>query len=159
LGPHFYLQEDCLASGVAKQFRSQLDAIRAALFSVSSDMADKPWREGGWTRKEIVGHLLDSAANNRQRFVRAAIDGSYAGPMYAQDAWVAIHGYAELPWKTLLEWWNVEHEILASIVDHIPELRMDASSTVGDDAPVTLQFLIEDYIAHQMWHLKQITAE
>jgi len=148
-----------LASGVARQFRSELDAIGESLRSVAPDIADKPWREGGWTRKEIVGHLLDSAANNRQRFVRAAIDGSYAGPKYAQDAWVAMHGYAELPWPTLLEWWQVEHAILARVVDHIPEARMDALCTVGDDAPVTLQFLIEDYIAHQLWHLKQVTAK
>lgn len=148
-----------MASGVAELFRSELDAIRAALLSVSPDIADKPWREGGWTRKEIVGHLLDSAANNRQRFVRAAIDGIYIGPKYAQDAWVALHGYTKLPWQTLLEWWQVEHAILASVVDHIPEARMDALCTVGDDAPVTLRFLIEDYIAHQRWHLKQITAE
>ena len=60
-------------------------------------LADVPWREGGWTRKQIVGHLLDSAANNRQRFVRAAIDGKYAGPKYAQEAWVAAHGYASQP--------------------------------------------------------------
>ena len=148
-----------MASEVAEWFRSELDAIRAALLSVSPDIADKPWREGGWTRKEIVGHLLDSAANNRQRFVRAAIDGSYTGPMYAQGAWVAIHGYAKFPWQTLLEWWQVEHAILASVVDHIPETRMDALCAVGDDASVTLQFLIEDYIAHQRWHLKQIKAE
>jgi hypothetical protein len=153
------LQEDCLASEVAERFRCELDAIRAALLSVSPDMVDIPWRDSGWTRKQIVGDMLDSAANNRQRFVRAAIDGSYAGPMYAQDAWVAMHGYAKLPWKTLLEWWDVEHEILASVVDHIPPARMDALCTVGDDAPVTLQFLIENYITHQLWHLKQITAE
>jgi hypothetical protein len=148
-----------LAFTVAREFRNRLDAISEALRTVSPDVADNPWREGGWTRKEIVGHLLDSAANNRQRFVRATIDGVYAGPKYEQNAWVALHGFAELPWQTLLEWWQIEHAILASIVDHIPELRMDAPCTVGDDAPVTLQFLIEDYIAHQLWHLKQITAE
>jgi hypothetical protein len=87
-------------------------------------LADTPWREGGWTRKQIVGHLLDSAANNRQRFVRAAIHGSFTGPDYAQDAWVAAHGYAGQPWETLLRWWEVEHEILAAVVDRIPEERL-----------------------------------
>jgi hypothetical protein len=144
---------------ISERFRNDLDAIGKALHSVRADKADKPWREGGWTRKEILGHLLDSAANNRQRFVRAFIDGSYTGPKYAQDAWVAAHGYAELPWNTLLEWWQVEHAILANIVDRIPEAQMNALCTVGDDAPVTLQFLIEDYVAHQNWHLKQIMAD
>ena len=82
-----------------------------------------PWREGGWTRKQIVGHLLDSASNNRQRFVRAAIDGSYSGPGYAQDAWVAAQGYSGESWETLVRWWHAEHEILMAAVDRIPKRK------------------------------------
>jgi hypothetical protein len=143
---------------VAAQFESDLAVIRAALLSVPVELAGIPWRTDGWTRKQIVGHLCDSAANNRQRFVRAAIDGTYAGPGYAQDAWVAAHGYAGMEWETLLRWWQVEHEILAAVVRRIPAERLEAICTVGDDAPVTLRFLIEDYIAHHKGHLKQIQA-
>jgi hypothetical protein len=106
-----------------------------------------------------VGHLLDSAANNRQRFVRATIDGQYAGPGYAQDAWVAAHGYADQSWETLLRWWEAEHEILAAAVDRVPEERLEAKCVVGVDAPVTLRFLIEDYLRHQRWHFKQLEAD
>lgn len=147
-----------MASTIASQFRSQLQALSKTLHAVSSDLADKPWRTGGWTRKQIVGHLLDSAANNRQRFVRASIDGAYIGPGYAQDAWVAAHGYADQSWAALLQWWVIEHEILASVVDRIPEERLNAPCIVGNSEPVTLRFLIEDYIDHQKWHMKQITA-
>ena len=76
-----------------REFRAEIERLRGALLALSPALADTPWRAGGWTRKQIVGHLLDSAANNHQRFVRAAIDGQYAGPKYAQDAWVAAHGY------------------------------------------------------------------
>src|SRR6516165_7099813 len=131
---------------IARQFRADLDEVHGALMSVPEALADVPWREGGWTRKQIVGHLLDSAANNRQRFVRAASEGAYEGPKYAQDAWVAAHGYAEQPWPILLNWWESEHEILMAIVDRIPAERLAAQCVVGDDAPVTLQFLIGDYI-------------
>jgi len=96
--------------------------------------------------------------HNRQRFVRAATEGKYKGPKYAQDAWVAAHGYANQPWETLLGWWEAEHEILIAIVDRIPEDRLESSCVVGSDAPVTLQFLIEDYVRHQRWHLKQLLA-
>ncbi len=147
-----------MASTIASQFRSQLQELSKTLRAVSADLANKPWRNGGWTRKQIVGHLLDSAANNRQRFVRASIDGACTGPQYAQDAWVAAHGYADQPWPTLLQWWQVEHEILANIVDRIPEERLNALCTVGDSEPVSLRFLIEDYIDHQKWHMNQITA-
>ena len=141
---------------IAKQFRGELNAIHSSLLAVPQALADVPWRKGGWTRKEIVGHLLDSAANNRQRFVRGAIDGEYAGPKYAQEAWVAAHGYASQSWDILLSWWIVEHEILAAVVDCVPEGRLEARCVVGDDAPVTLRFLIEDYVSHQRWHLSQI---
>jgi hypothetical protein len=145
-----------MASDISQKFRSGLNELREKLAAVPAELADVPWREGGWTRKQIVGHLLDSATNNRQRFVRAATDGQFEGANYAQDGWVAAHGYAEQSWKTLLEWWNVEHDILAAVVDRIPDKRLGAPCTVGGDEPVTLQFLVEDYIDHQQWHMRQI---
>jgi hypothetical protein len=144
---------------VAREFRRELGVLQATLLGLEPGLADTPWRAGGWTRKQIVGHLLDSAANNRQRFVRAASDGRYAGPLYAQDAWVAAHGYAEQDWETLTRWWQVEHEILAAVVDRIAEERLEAECQLGDEAPVTLRFLIEDYLAHQRWHVAQMTGE
>ena len=143
---------------VATQFRADIDEVHRAIVTIPESLADVRWREGGWTRKQILGHLLDSAANNRQRFVRASTEGSYKGPKYAQDAWVAAHGYAEQPWDLLLSWWEAEHEILMAIVERIPERAMDVQCVVGDDAPVSLQFLIEDYVAHQRWHLRQLLA-
>lgn len=143
---------------LAREFRAELGVLQAVLLGLPPELAETPWRAGGWTRKQIVGHLLDSATNNRQRFVRAAADGSYAGPKYAQDAWVAAHGYAEQDWETLLRWWQAEHEILAAVVDRIPEERLSGECVVGDGAPVTLRFLIEDYLEHQRWHFAQLTG-
>jgi hypothetical protein len=147
-----------MADDLAQWFRAELDDIHGVLTALPAKLADVPWREGGWTRKQIVGHLLDSATNNRQRFVRAGAEDGHSGPQYGQDAWVAAHGYAEQPWATLLAWWETEHEILMAVVDRVPADRLEANYKVGDDAPVTLRFLIEDYIAHQRWHLKQLTA-
>jgi hypothetical protein len=141
-----------------REFRAEIERLRGALLALSPALADTPWRAGGWTRKQIVGHLLDSAANNHQRFVRAAIDGQYARPKYAQDAWVAAHGYGDESWETLLRWWQAEHEILATVVDRVPEERLEAMCVVGDDAPVTLRFLIEDYLRHQRGHFAQLVA-
>ena len=142
-----------------REFRAEIERLRGALLALSPALADTPWRAGGWTRKQIVGHLLDSAANNHQRFVRAAIDGQYARPKYAQDAWVAAHGYGDASWETLLRWWQAEHEILATVVDRVPEERLEAMCVVGDDAPVTLRFLIEDYLNHQRGHFTQLAAD
>jgi hypothetical protein len=143
---------------LAHNFREELNLLCSALHALSPQVANVPWRIGGWTSKQIVGHMLDSAANNRQRFVRAAIDGHYAGPTYAQDAWVEAHGYAGQSWVTLLHWWEVEHEILTAVVDRIPEECLETSCVIGTDPPVSLRFLIEDYVRHQKWHLSQLTS-
>jgi hypothetical protein len=150
--------EDGMATQLALHFSAELNALYAALLALPPELADVPWRSGGWTRKQIVGHLLDSATNNRQRFVRAATEGSFAGPNYEQQNWVAAHGYASQSWAALLRWWEVEHEILAAVVERIPEERLEAICAVGTDAPVTLRFLIEDYLSHQHWHLSQLTS-
>jgi hypothetical protein len=148
-----------MPTAIATKFRADLDEVHRALAALPAELAEVTWREGGWTRKQIVGHLLDSATNNRQRFVRAAIDGSYKGPKYAQEPWVLAHGYAGQNWQTLLGWWEAEHEILIAVVDNIPEDRLQAICVVGEDAPVTLEFLIEDYVTHQRWHVRQLLAE
>jgi len=148
-----------MAETLAEWFRAELNDVHRALTALPAELADLPWREGGWTHKQIAGHLLDSAANNRQRFVRASADGSYVGPLYAQQAWVAAHGYAEQSWFTLLHWWEVEHELLIAIVDRIPLERLGASCVVGENAPVTLEFLVRDYVRHQRWHVNQLQAQ
>ena len=147
-----------MATELAQHLRAELNRLRAELLDLDPALAGVPWRAGGWTRKQLVGHLLDSATNNRQRFVRASLDGKYAGPGYAQDAWVTAHGYAEEAWETLLRWWQAEHEILMAVVDRIPEERLEAPCVIGDDEPVTLRFVIEDYIRHQELHFKQLQA-
>ncbi len=147
-----------MPTALARWFRAELEGVRGALHAVPREHADMPWRTGGWTRKQIVGHMMDSASNNRQRFVRAATEGRYAGPKYAQDAWVAAHGYARQPWERLLRWWEVQHEVLAAVVDEIEDSRLGAVCVVGEDAPVTLRYLIEDYIGHQKHHLAQIAT-
>ena len=147
-----------MISEIAQSFRTQLNDIHSALIDCAPELADTPWRSGGWTRKQIVGHLLDSAANNRQRFVRASTEGTYNGPQYSQNEWVAAHGYADQTWEDLLLWWTTAHEILMAIVDRIPGDRLETMCRVGDDEPVTLRFLIGDYVRHQWHHLAQIRS-
>ena len=143
-------------SKTSDSFSKGCAEIRAALEAFPTASAKTPYRPGGWTRRQVLGHMLDSAANNHQRFVRAALDGHYSGPGYAQDAWVEIHGYADLPWETLLELWVAAHGTLERVLARIPEERLGARCVIGEGAPVTLQFLIDDYIAHQRHHLEQI---
>ena len=55
-----------------------------------------------WSPKQELGHLIDSAANNHIRFVRAALEPEFRGPGYAQNDWVDLHGYQEMPWQSIV---------------------------------------------------------
>lgn len=147
-----------MPSQLSRTFRQRLEQAAARLSAVGEQQAAETYRPGGWLRKEVLGHLLDSAANNHQRFVRATLDGHYAGPGYQQEAWVRLHGYAEMPWNALLGSWRDRNAVLARIVERIPEERLNASCAIGDDSPVTLRFVIEDYLRHLDHHVDQIAG-
>lgn len=109
-----------------------------------------------WSKKEELGHLIDSAANNHVRFVRAAIEPEFRGLGYEQDGWVALHGYHEMPWAEIIDFWQRYNHFLAGLVGRLPEDRLPVRCVVGDSRPVTLQFLIEDYTLHVQHHLDHI---
>jgi DinB superfamily len=134
----------------------RIDSAHRSLLDISEEHSVTAVREGGWSRKEILGHLIDSALNNHQRFVRAALDGNYEGPTYEQADWVNIHGYRSMSWSRLLEYWRWQNLLLGEVIRRVPASRLDASCRVGENAPVTLRFLIEDYFVHLDHHLAQI---
>ncbi len=140
-------------------FQQRLAAADARLSGIGESRAAEAFRPGGWLRKELLGHLLDSAANNHQRFVRAALDGQYEGPSYQQESWVRLHGYRELSWQALLASWRERNAMLARIVARIGEASLQAPCMIGDDPAVPLRFVIEDYLRHMDHHVAQIAGE
>ena len=109
-----------------------------------------------WSIKEILGHLLDSAANNHQRFVRAQQANELSFPGYDQDAWVQSQDHQSRPWLETIEFWARYNHHLAHTIRRIPERALNVPCRIATNEPVTLGFLAEDYLAHLRHHLKQI---
>ena len=109
-----------------------------------------------WSIKEIVGHLIDSATNNHQRFVRAQQTEKLAFPGYDQDAWVRLQGHQDRPWLELIEFWALYNFQLSRTIRRIPEAALGMMCRIGTNELVTLGFLVEDYLVHLRHHLKQI---
>lgn len=111
---------------------------------------------GKWVRKEILGHLIDSAANNHQRFVRARLASPYAGPGYEQDAWVALQRYRDRPWTELVDLWAALNGHVAAIIASTSTADLGTPCVVGEGEPVSLEWLMRDYLRHLRHHLGQI---
>ena len=90
----------------------------------------------GWTRKQELGHLIDSATNNRARFIKAALEGELSGPSYDGDGWVRMGGYDAMSWSEIVALWAALNRALAQVIERIPEDRLSAPCRVGDHEPV-----------------------
>jgi hypothetical protein len=111
---------------------------------------------GKWSPKQELGHLIDSAANNHIRFVRAATEPEFRGAGYAQEEWVRVHGYGDMQWQAIVDFWFQYNTFLARLVARVPQDRLNTPCFIGGGAPVTLQFVIEDYVLHMQHHIDQL---
>ena len=109
-----------------------------------------------WSIAEVIGHLVDSASNNHQRFIRAQESDSLSFPKYEQNSWVAKNAYASANWESLVELWFHYNLQLARVIAQIPEEDLVKQCTIGEYEPVTLEWLATDYVDHLVHHLKKI---
>ncbi len=120
-----------------------------------------------WSTKEIIGHLIDSASNNHQRFIRAQFTNDLIFPSYDQDKWVEFQNYQEADWKTLIELWRSFNLILLHSISEIPQnillkkrsnhnLDEIAWESVEKSKYVTLEYFIKDYYSHMKHHIDQL---
>lgn len=111
---------------------------------------------GKWSKREILGHLIDSAANNHHRFIRAQQTARLEFPRYAQDDWVTLQHYNERPWPELIALWCDYNRHLAHVMAHFKPDALDTPCVIEYDDPVTVQWLMTDYLDHLNHHLHQI---
>ena len=144
---------------IARQIRSLISKIEPQLSRMNHDeMGFKP-DPHKWSKKEILGHLIDSAANNHQRFVRAVNKVAVQFPTYDQDEWVRIQRYNEMSWSFLVTLWSAYNNHLSHIIECIAWYAVSSPCNIGKEEPVTLEFVVRDYLRHLQHHLKDILEE
>lgn len=157
-----------------KQF---LDDFRNTIVGAAARLRDMPEEQSArksspddWSAKETIGHLIDSAANNHQRFVRAQFTDDLVFPGYEQDQWVSSQNYRDESWSELIQLWSAYNLHLVHVASAIPEavltkprprhtLDQIAFKLVDKNDPATLEYLVRDYVDHLRHHLDQIFAE
>ncbi len=107
-----------------------------------------------WSVKEILGHLIDSACNNHQRFVRALDTEELVFPPYEPATWVEKQNYHDADWSTLVRLFEVYNRHLAHVVHQIPASKHETPCRVESAEPVTLGFMVQDYMRHLRHHLR-----
>jgi hypothetical protein len=139
-----------------ERFAKQIAETEAILRAVSEETAGEPYHPGSWTRKQLLGHLIDSAANNHVRFVRASLENEYHGPGYDQLGWVRRHRYESTQWTTIVDWWSTLNHLLLHVVREIPHDQYAVPCFIANKPMMSLEALMEDYLLHMRHHVAQI---
>ena len=140
----------------AERLNHLTEIIPPLLKSVpENDFAYKS-RPDKWSKKQIIGHLIDSAANNHHRFIRARIE-DVPHISYNQDKWNDLTHYNDINSHELIDLWRSYNKFLAHIISNISEKDADRKCKAGDEEH-TLRYIITDYVVHLEHHLKQVVA-
>jgi len=110
-----------------------------------------------WSKKEILGHLIDSATNNHQRFIRGQFE-DVPTISYDQNQWNQLNHYNEINSSQVIVFWTIYNKHLLEILKYIPNENLQKTCRSADGNTYTIQFLIEDYVTHLEHHLHQIIS-
>jgi hypothetical protein len=141
---------------ISEGIREVVNKAKPELLKITPETAVIKIRPDKWSKKEILGHLIDSASNNHQRFVRAAQNLAGDFPRYNQDSWVEVQCYNKLEWPNLIELFYQFNIHLSCIIDLLPENALLNPVNLGKENPATLEFVITDYLRHLKHHIEQL---
>ena len=105
--------------GYVSVLRGAIEKAMPGLELMSDEETRRRPAPGKWSPREIIGHLIDSASNNHQRFVRAQFQDDLVFPGYAQDAWGSAQRYQDAPWNELLTLWRAFNLHIARVMEAV----------------------------------------
>lgn len=146
-----------MVSETAARLEYLCNTLPAVLSAIPEEQFSAKPAPGKWSKKEILGHLIDSATNNHQRFVRVQFE-NIPFIVYDQDNWNACSRYNSMDSKHVIRFWTVYNQHLAALIRLIPGELLSRECRTNNDKNVSLEWLISDYVQHLEYHLKQITA-
>ena len=143
-------------TNAARELERVLAASCSDLAAINDHDASLPHATAKWSRKQIIGHLIDSASNNHQRFVRGVETHGGRYPTYDQEFCVRLQRPNDVPWSVLVDLWLNYNQYLAHVVASLPPESSGYAMKIGDNRDVDLLWIAVDYVEHLKHHLNQV---
>lgn len=136
---------------IIRDYSLKISAISEQAFSA------KPF-QNKWSKKEVLGHLIDSAQNNLRRFVCGQYEASPPKIVYKQDHWVNANAYQNMDAKEIIAMWMLINNRIAAVLQQMPASAYARECDTGENTVVlhSLEWLAKDYVKHLKHHLNQI---
>jgi len=124
-----------------------------ALMTEHENLADIRIAPDKWTLKEMVAHLIDSASNNHQRFVRMQLEPVLVFPKYDAEEWQKVTKIESFDYQTLVTLWKTYNALLMHLIENMNPAALNHVWR-REDKDISLEALIHDYFAHMELHRK-----
>jgi DinB superfamily len=131
-----------------------IDKVPSLLAQIGEEKMSMKPSPAKWSKKEIIGHLIDSATNNHHRFVRGQFEKN-PEIFYDQNKWNTFGFYQEIDSNQIINFWKIYNIQLLEIIKRIPSDHLNNQIRIGGDL-LTLEYSIVDYVDHMEHHLRQI---
>lgn len=142
------------------ELKSLLIDVPVRFASIPANIASLKPSPNKWSKKEILGHLCDSAINNLSRFVRMQYEDEPVNiHKYNQNKWVKYNGYNGKSPQEILDLWKCLNSQIIHIISTIPEKKLNITCDIGDGDIKTLAWLLEEYVNHMKHHLDRIFSD
>jgi N-acetylglutamate synthase-like GNAT family acetyltransferase len=141
------------------QLKSIITTVEPLMKAISAEQASLKPVPDKWSKKEILGHLIDSASNNQHKWIRAWETDGIQFPGYTQDFWVGSQHYQQADWQLLIELWKNYNLHLAHLMQQIPTEALSHQIRIAGEPAFTLENMLTDYNRHLVHHLKQILPD
>lgn len=128
------------------------------LIDLPFDTITKRRNKQNRTIKQIMGHLIDSAANNHQRMIRLQYNDKLDFPDYQQDndLWIALQDYQNADWNITIQLWKYYNLHMIQVIKSVDHTKLENSWRNFEGITVTLRQMIDGYLGHIELHLGEI---
>ncbi len=145
---------------IASELEEIVNTFSKQIASINeSDFSLKP-NPSKWSKKEVLGHLIDSAENNLRRFICSQYESQPPKIRYDQNFWVTANNYLSTPSNEVIENWRLINLKICRVLTQMDPQNYSKLCDTGKDAPNlhSIEWLADDYVKHLKHHLNQIIA-
>ena len=145
-----------------KKVTEELQRIVAEYTTKISSLPEKEFAAkplpNKWSKKEVLGHLIDSAQNNLRRFICGQYENSPPHIIYEQDFWVSANAYGQAKSEEVIQLWQLINQRIYDVIDPMPVANYSNACNTGRTTEQlhSIEWLAEDYVKHMKHHLNQI---
>lgn len=140
------------------QLQHLVDTVPGILLAIPDDEFSRKLTPDKWSKKEIIGHLIDSATNNHHRFVRGQFD-DHPVILYDQNLWNQHSFYQQMDGPRLIAFWAMYNQHIIELIKRMPKEGLEKGCRMRDGEVYTISWLFDDYVRHLEHHLRQITNQ